>query len=125
MQSVKNPTAVGWVQFLARCSGLRIQRCRSCSIGGSCGLDSIPGPGTSIATGADIKKKKKKERKKKWASVLYYLTLNGIIITYKCIQISQIVQKYVFIVVLLKLESKQDPHMIFGLYVSKAIFTLK
>ena len=40
-----------------------IQRCFSCSVGGSCGSDSIPGLGTSIyATGVAIKKKKKKKK---------------------------------------------------------------
>ena len=46
--------------FLLRCSGLRVHQCCSCGIGWSCGLDLIPGPGTSICpVAAKIKKKKK------------------------------------------------------------------
>lgn len=53
------------------------------------------------------------------------LTPNRIIITHKCIQISQIAQKYVFIVVLFELGSKQDPRLVFGCCVFKVILSLK
>ena len=41
-------------------SGLRICHCRSCGLGGDCGSDLIPGPGTPYAAG---RPKMKKERK--------------------------------------------------------------
>ena len=50
------------VQCLAWYSGLRIQHCHSCSVGGNSGSDLIPGPGTPYATRWP---KKKKEKKKK------------------------------------------------------------
>ena len=36
------------VQYLARCSGLRIWCCCSYGVGRSCSSDSVPGLGTSI-----------------------------------------------------------------------------
>ena len=53
------------------------------------------------------------------------LTPNRIIITHKCIQISKIAQKYVFIVILFELGSKQDPQLVFGCCVFKVILSLK
>ena len=42
--------------------GLRIQRCHSCGVSRSCGLDSVPDPGTSICLGCSHNIKKKRER---------------------------------------------------------------
>ena len=47
---VRSPTQYG---------GLRIQCCLSCNVGGSYGLDLIPGPGTPYAVGQPKKKKRK------------------------------------------------------------------
>ena len=51
------------VRSLAWNGGLKIPCCCSCGVGCSSGLDSIPGPGTSISPGDGWKRKKKKERK--------------------------------------------------------------
>ena len=51
-------TAEMQVQSLAQCSGLSIQHCPNCSIGPTCGSDSIPGLGTSIGLRCSQKKKK-------------------------------------------------------------------
>ena len=53
---------VSWLQFLAWHSCLRICCCCSFSLGGKCGSDLIPGPGTPYATGQPKKKAKKKKR---------------------------------------------------------------
>ena len=64
---VKNLTTVARVTrqvqvwSLAWCSGLRTQRCHSCSVGCRCGSDSIPGLGTSICFRYSHKIKKEKE----------------------------------------------------------------
>ena len=47
------------VQSLALLSGLRIWCCHSCSLGCSCDLDQIPGPGTPHATWQPKKEKNK------------------------------------------------------------------
>ena len=73
VQWVKNLTAVAWVaaevwiRSSALGSGLKDQCCCSCSVGHICGLDSVPGPGTSICYGRihQIKKKQKKKEKKR------------------------------------------------------------
>ena len=70
-QQVKDLTAVAqvaaeaWVQSLAwHGVCLRIWLCCSYVVGHSCGLDSIPGPGTSMCHRcSQLKKKKKKELK--------------------------------------------------------------
>ena len=62
--------AVAWVAAevqvpsQAWCSWLRIQHCRSCGVGCSCGLDLIPGLGSSMYHKCGRKKKKKKKEKK-------------------------------------------------------------
>ena len=62
------------VQSPAQHSGLRIRRCRSCSLGLDCSLDLIPGPGTPYATGQPNRKKKifliKKKYLKGWEMAL-------------------------------------------------------
>ena len=69
VQWVKNLTAMpqvaaeAQVGSLAWCSELRILHCCSCGIGHSCGLNPIPGLGTSIWCGWS-KKKEKKEKKR-------------------------------------------------------------
>ena len=49
------------IQSLAQPSGLRIQRCCSCSLGWDCGLDLIPHPGTPYAMGQPNKNKNAKK----------------------------------------------------------------
>ena len=49
-----------WVQSLVSLSGLRIWHCRSCCVGGSCGSDLIPAPGTSYALSVAKNKTKQK-----------------------------------------------------------------
>ena len=39
---------------------VKIQHCHSCGVGHSFGLDLIPGSGTSLCCGGNLKKKKKK-----------------------------------------------------------------
>ena len=48
-------------EFLLWYNGLRILSYHGCGTDHSCGLDSIPGPGTSICQGYSQKKKKKKK----------------------------------------------------------------
>ena len=47
------------VQSLAHNSGLRMQHCHSCSLGGNCGSDLIPGLGTPYAMGWERKNGRK------------------------------------------------------------------
>ena len=59
----------------AQHSGLRIQRCRSCDLGHTGGLDLFPGPGTPYAVGRPKMKKKKRKKigkkKKKKELILF------------------------------------------------------
>ena len=50
-------------EFLLWYNGLRILSYHGCGTDHSCGLDSIPGPGTSICQGYSQKKKKKKKKR--------------------------------------------------------------
>ena len=47
------------VQSLAQPSGLRIRRCFSSGVGHRCGLDSLPGLGTSVRSGCGQKRGRK------------------------------------------------------------------
>ena len=64
-------------------SGLRISRCCGCSVGHSCGLDLIAGPGTLYAKGQPKKKKREqtyvcRPNKSKWDSSLSSTTYSQI-----------------------------------------------
>ena len=77
-QWVNNLTAaawdtVVWVQSLAGCSGLKDLALNLCC---SCGLDSIPGPGTSICPQIRSLKKKKKLTNGLVNSIVNYLSLS-------------------------------------------------
>ena len=67
-QSLGNTGIQVW--SLAWHSGWRIWCCRSCSLGHSCRLDLIPGPGTPYALGGGGGKKKRKE-KIKWEGLIF------------------------------------------------------
>ena len=56
--------------ILLWCRGLKIPCCHCSSLGHCWGVGSIPGPGTSYATGVDRKKKERNKEEKKLPSAL-------------------------------------------------------
>ena len=74
VQEGKNPIAVAWltaevgVQSLAQHSGLKILHCYSCSVGHSCGSDSVSGLRTSICRQGSHEKKEEFEMNEPFAT---------------------------------------------------------